>query len=74
MFLDPPPLGTAVEVVALVAAYRLPRPNLTKQERGHNRIRVKVDEVDSKFNMTKNHTTLKSTFGIYRMLVPSREE
>ncbi len=41
MFLDLPILGKAVEFAALIAAYRLPRPNLKNLGILHNQIWVK---------------------------------
>ncbi len=73
MFLDLPTLGTAVESAALMAAYHLPGPDLRNLGIGHNRIRAKADKVDSKFSMMTD-VTLRSTFGKYRIVVPTREE
>ncbi len=42
MFLDLPTLGTAVESAALMAAYRLRRPNPKNLGIGHNRIWAKA--------------------------------
>ncbi len=47
MFLDLSPFGTVVEVAVLAVAYHLPRPNPTIPETRHNRMWVKVDEVDA---------------------------
>ncbi len=44
MFLDLPTLGTAVESAALMAAYRLPRPNPKNLGIGYNWIWVKADK------------------------------
>ncbi len=45
MILHLPSLGMAVEAAALMAAYRLPRPNPKNLEIGDNRTWAKVDEV-----------------------------
>ncbi len=74
MFLDLPTLGTVVESAALMAAYRLLRPNLKNLGIGHNRIRVKADKMDNKFSMIKDHLTLRHTFCKYQSVIPTREE
>ncbi len=74
MLLDLLPLKTVVETVALGAAYCLLRPSLITLEIGHNQMWLKEDKVDSKFNMTEDYTTLRHTFGKYRMVVPNMEE
>ncbi len=74
MFSNLPPLGTEEEAAAFMAAYRLPRPNSKNLEIGHTRIWVKAEEVGSKFNVTKDHTTLRRTFAKYRLVIPTREE
>ncbi len=62
MFLDRPSLGTEVEVAALMAVYRLPRPNPKKKiEIGHNRILANAHKMDSKFSMIKDYVTQRST-------------
>ncbi len=73
MFLDLPTLGTTVESAALMAAYRLLRPNLKNLGIGHNRIWTKADKMD-KFSMIKDHVTLRRTFGKYRTVILTREE
>ncbi len=65
MLLDLPTLGTVVESAALMAAYRLPRPDPRNIKIGHNRIWAKADKVDSEFSMIKNHVTLRRTFSKY---------
>ncbi len=74
MFLDLPTLGTAVESAALMAAYRLPRPNPKNLGIGHNRIWVKTDKMDNKFSMIKDHVSLRRTFGKYWTVILTREE
>ncbi len=74
MLLDPPPLGMAVEFAALMAAYRLPRPDPRNLRIGHNRIWAKADKVDSKFSMVKDHVILRCTFSKHRIVIPTREE
>ncbi len=74
MFLDLPTFGTAVESAALMAAYRLPRPNPRNVGIGHNRIWTKSYNVNSKFSMINNHVTLWHTFGKYRIVIPTKEE
>ncbi len=66
--------GMAVESATLVAAYHLPRPNSGILGIGHNRIWVKADKMDNKFNMIKDHITLRRTCGNYRTVIPTREE
>ncbi len=66
MFLDLPTLGTAVESAALMAAYRLPRPNPKNLGVGHNWIWVKADKMDNKFSMIKDHVSLRRMFGKYQ--------
>ncbi len=73
MFLDLPTLGTAVESAALMAAYRLPRPNPKNLGIEHNRIGVKADKMDNKFNKIKENATLRRMFGKYRNMIPTRE-
>ncbi len=46
MFLDLPTLGMVRESAALMAANRLPRPDLKNLGIGHNRIWVKADKMD----------------------------
>ncbi len=50
-FLDLPSLGTTVESAALMAAYRLQRPNPKNLEIGHNQIWTEANKADSKFGM-----------------------
>ncbi len=71
MFLDLPTLGTAVESAALMVAYRLLRLNLKNLGIGHNRIWAKADKMDNKFNMIKDHVTLRRMFGKYRTVIQS---
>ncbi len=61
MFLDLSTLGMVVESAALMAAYRLPRPNLNNLGIGHNWIWVKADKMDNKFSTIKDHLTLRRT-------------
>ncbi len=72
-FLDLPTLGRTVEFSALMAAYRLLRPDLKHLGMGRNRIWVKADKMD-KFSMIKDHITLRNTFGKYWTVIPTREE
>ncbi len=74
MFLDLPTLATVVESAALMAAYRLPRPNPRNLGIGHNWIWVKADKMDDEFSMIKDHVTLRRTFGKYWTVIPIREE
>ncbi len=74
MLLDLPTLRTAVESAALIAAYRLLRPDLGNLGMGHNRIWAKADKVNSKFSKMKDHVTLRHTFGKYRIVIPTREQ
>ncbi len=73
MFLDLLTLGMAVESVALIAPYHLPRPNPGNLGMGHNRIWAKADKMN-KFNLTKDHITLRCTFGKHRTVILTREE
>ncbi len=57
MLLDLPTLETAEESAALIAAYRLLRPDLRNLAIGHNWIWAKADKVDSTFSMIKDHVT-----------------
>ncbi len=57
MFLDLLTLGMAVELAALMVAYRLPEPNPKNLEIVYNRIWAKADKVDSKFSMIKDYIT-----------------
>ncbi len=72
MFLDLPLLRSTVEAVVLMAAYRLPRPNLKNLEIGLSFIRTKADKVDTKFNRTKDRIALRHTLGKYWTEVPTR--
>ncbi len=74
MFLDLPTFGTTVESAALMAAYHLPRSDLRNLVIGHNRTWAKVDKMDSKFSMIKDHITLRRTFGKYRIVILTKEE
>ncbi len=74
MLSDLPMLGTTVESVAHMAAYRLLRPNPKNLGIEHNRIRAKVDKIDSKFSTMKDHVILKHTFIKHRTVIPTREE
>ncbi len=74
MFLDLPTLETAEESAALMAAYRLLRPDPRILGVGHNRIWAKSDQVDSKFSMIKDHVTLHCTFSEYQIGIQTREE
>ncbi len=74
MFLDLPTLETVVESAALMAVYRLPRPNPKNLGIGHNRIWAKADKMDNKFSMIKDHVTLRRTFGKYRTVILTRKE
>ncbi len=78
VFLDLPTLRTAVEYAALMAAYRLPRPDPRNLGIEHNRIWAKTDKMDSKFCMIKDHVTLRRTYSKYRIvgekLVQSTQE
>ncbi len=74
MFSDLPTLGIAVEFAAPIAAYLLPRPNPKNLGIGHNQIWTKADKMDKKFSMIKDHVTLRSAFGKYRTMIPTREE
>ncbi len=56
--LNPPTLRMAVGYAALMAAYRLPRPDQRNLGIRHNRIWAKMDKVDSKSCMIKDHITL----------------
>ncbi len=58
MLFDLSTLRTAVESTALMAAYRLPRPDLRNLGIGDNRNWAKTDKMDSKFCMIKDHVTL----------------
>ncbi len=71
MFLDLTSLRTAVKATVLAATNRLQRSNLTTLET--NRIWVKADKIDRKFKTKKNHTTLRSIFGEYRIVISTRE-
>ncbi len=51
MLLDLPTMGTVVESAALMAAYRLPRPDPKNLGTGHNRTWAKADKMDDKFSM-----------------------
>ncbi len=66
--------GTAVESAALMAAYRLLRPNPKNLGMEHNRIWVKADKMDNKFSIIKDHITLRRTSGKHRTVIPTREE
>ncbi len=72
--MDLPTLEMAVESAALMAAYRLPRPNPKNLGVGHNRIWVKADKMNNKFSMIKHHISLRRTFGKYWTVIPTREE
>ncbi len=54
MFMDLPTLGTVVESAALMAAYRLLRPNPKNLGIGHNWIWAKADKMDNEFSMIKD--------------------
>ncbi len=41
---------------------------------GHNQIWAKANKKGSKFDMMKDHVTLRRTFGIYRIVILTREE
>ncbi len=70
MLLDLLTFGMAVESAALMAAYRLPRPDPRNLGIGHNRIWAKADKLCTKFSMIKDHVTLWSTFRV----IPTGEE
>ncbi len=74
MFLDLSTLETAVDSAALMAAYRLPRPNPKKLGIRHNRIWGKADKMDNKFSMIKDHVILRHTFDKYQTVIWTREE
>ncbi len=74
ILLDPPTLRMVVEFAALMAAYRLPRPDLKNLGIRHNRIWEKANKVDSTFSVIKDHVTLRRTFGKYRIVIPIKEE
>ncbi len=74
MVLDPLTFRTVVESAALMAANHLLRADLRNLGIGHNRIWAKVDKVDSKFSMIKDHVTLWHTFGKYQVVIPTRKE
>ncbi len=59
-------LRSVVESAALMAAYRLPRPNPKNLGIGHNRIWVKADKMGNKFSMINDHVTLRHTFCKYQ--------
>ncbi len=65
---------TVVEFTALMAAYRIPRPDLRNLGKGHNWIWTKADKVDSKFSMIKNQVTQRRNFGKYRIMILTRQE
>ncbi len=70
MFFHLPTLGTTMEL----AAYHLPRSDPRNLGTGHNRIWAKVDKVDSKFSMIKDHETLRRSFGLNWIVIPAKEE
>ncbi len=74
MLLDLPTLGMAVEYAALMAAYRLLRPNSRNLGMGRNQIWTKADKVNSKFSMIKDHVTLWRTFNKYWIVILTRGE
>ncbi len=59
---------------ALMAAYRLPRPDPRNLRIGHNWIWIKSDIVDSKFGMIKDHLSGLRTFSKYPIVILTREE
>ncbi len=67
-------LESAMESAALMAAYCQPMPDPRNLGIGHNRIWAKADKVDNKFNMIKDHVTLRCTYGKYRIVISTREE
>ncbi len=72
MLLNLPTLGMTVESAALMAAYRLPKPDLRNLGIEHKWIGAKADKVDSNFSMIKDHVTLRRTFSKYRIVIPTR--
>ncbi len=74
MFLNLPSLGAVVESAALMAAYRLRRPKPKNMEIRHNRTWAKVDKVESKFSMIKDHVTMRRTSNKYWIVIPTRKE
>ncbi len=74
MLLDLPTLGTAVESAVLMAAYRLPRPDMRNLGIVHNQIRAKAsDKMGSMFHMIKDHVTLRHTFSKYGIVISTRD-
>ncbi len=67
-------LGTVMESAALMAAYRLPRPNPKNLGIGHNRIWAAAHKLDNKFSMIKDHIILRGTFSKYRTMISTWEE
>ncbi len=58
----------------MMAAYRLPRPNLKNLEIRHNRIWTKADNVYSYFSMIKDPVTPRRTFDKHWIVTAIREE
>ncbi len=71
---DLPTLRAVVASAALMAAYRLPRPDLKNLGIGHNRIWVKADKMDNKFSLIEDHITLRRSFVKYWIVILTREE
>ncbi len=74
VLLDLPTLGTTVESAALMAVYRLPRPDPRNPGRGigYNRIQARADKVGSYLSMIKDCVTLLHTFSKYRIVIPTK--
>ncbi len=64
----------SMESAALMATFRLSRPDLRNLGIRRNRIWAKVDKVDGKFSMIKDRLTLRRTFSKYRIVIPTREK